>query len=1331
MGDQVLMMTASATAENPENGTKDSCRIVFDSASQLTYISEKFAKKLGLKTHDTGGLTINTFGGQSERINSKGVEVMLKGEDGEGHVINAVVMKKVCAPISCQNITKAELKKFEHLNGLKFADKHDDKEKGIDILLGLDNYFKFVGEGLIKGQGEGPVAVETTFGYVLAGRVPRNVSNAHMVTNTFKVELGEANLGKILNKFWDVESLGIEKIEDVDNKIDKSIAFEGGRYVIDLPKKKNHPILHDNYNNAKNRLDSLRKKFSKDPMLKENYVKVIEEKLERGVIEKVQTGDRGEVGQTYYMPHSAVVRNDRATTKTRIVFDASCKGGTVSLNDTLEKGVPRYTDLFSILMKLRVHKITLFADIEKAFWQIGVREGDRDLLRFLWYGESGDLETYRFQRVCFGLNSSMALLGNVIKHHIDKYRESEPKLVSEIEKSLYVDDLSLGGDNEAEVWEMFQKTNEIFERGNLPLRKWVSNSDSLNQKLGEGSKTKSQRCEVIDDSSIAETLLGRGHESGSERRKILGVNWDGKTDCFHFNLEDIAKKGLEAVRTKRNLLSLSASVYDPYGVLSPVVLSLKVLFQHLCKSEKGWDDVLSEEECGVWDKWCKAGVQMKEIQMDRNFLPPKQQIRKVKIVGFSDASEEAYAAVVYLVVEREDGEVQAKFVASKARVAPIAKQTIPRLELLGALILSRLVLRIRSVLEGFVDIDETVLLSDSEVALWWICQRESEYKQYVEERVREIRKNVGVECWKHVIGKENIADLPSRGCLGTELEPEVWLQGPKWLKGRVEEWPVKKIEKSSEGDSELKKVKKRVVTLNVSSESEDLRRIIKPERYGDLDKLLRVTAWVRRFVSSCRGGVKGGGELTAEEIGQAENLWGKQVQKLLRKNEKFDKTSKSLGLFEDEDGLMRCGGRVKNSDIPYETKHPILLPCDDTYTDLVVRKAHQDVFHNGVRETLAQVRAKYWIVRGRQVVKGVVNKCNICRKLEGLPYQSPKLSQLPEGRVKGGQAFTCIGIDFCGPLYLTTEGGGIKKSYIALITCATTRMVHLELCGDLGADSLMGCLRRFCARRGNPSQIISDNAKTFKSKQIKQFVAKRGIRWTFNLAKAPWWGGMFERLIRSTKRCLRKSLKNDKLNYEDMYTVMTEVESVLNSRLLTYLYPDSTDILTPFHLYQGTRLLDPPDPRVVGLFEMDGDEARGEVVKVDGIIGRFWKIWYREYLVNLREISTKKGRVGEEPKEGDVVVVHEDNKKRQLWRLGRVIELLKGRDLVVRGAKIKVAEKGKRPTYIERPLQKLFPLELGRGDVVAEVKDSPNGMRPKRRAALEGMNQRLINEILN
>ena len=164
-----------------------------------------------------------------------------------------------------------------------------------------------------------------------------------------------------------------------------------------------------------------------------------------------------------------------------------------------------------------------------------------------------------------------------------------------------------------------------------------------------------------------------------------------------------------------------------------------------------------------------------------------------------------------------------------------------------------------------------------------------------------------------------------------------------------------------------------------------------------------------------------------------------------------------------------------------------------------------------------------------------------------------------------------------------------------------------------------------------------------------------------------------------------------------MNTIVTEVEAVLNSRPLTYIQTDSTNVLTPFHLYTGSRALDPPDPRIVSFNEMAAEGARKRVLKLDKIIGSFWNTWSKDYLTSLRENSINLGRKGEGPKVGDVVVIHHDDKKRTLWKLGRVIDLLRGKDGIVRGARVKTDSKYL-GGIIERPLQKLFPLEMGRGD---------------------------------
>jgi hypothetical protein len=309
-----------------------------------------------------------------------------------------------------------------------------------------------------------------------------------MMITCLKAASVSSTLESKLMKFWTCEGLGVERdsIDVVDAQIDSSISFEQGKYFVDLPKRDDEVLAGDNLRNASNRFKSLEKRFERDPNFERVYTAALQEKIDLGVIEKVSCDDTGPAGMTYYMPHSAVIRADKVTTKVRIVFDASCKDNGVSLNDTLHKGIPRFTELFNVLQKIRVHKWVLFSDIEKAFYQIHLREMDKDLLRLLWRDEQGEQQVFRFRRVCFGLVPSMTLLGNVLKTHLGKFRKVLPQLVEHIEGSLYVDDLSLGAATEKELWVMKQNAQQIFLKGGFKLRKWVSNSAHLNNKIKSG-----------------------------------------------------------------------------------------------------------------------------------------------------------------------------------------------------------------------------------------------------------------------------------------------------------------------------------------------------------------------------------------------------------------------------------------------------------------------------------------------------------------------------------------------------------------------------------------------------------------------------------------------------------------------------------------------------------------------------------------------------------------------------------------------------------------------------------------------------------------------------
>ena len=235
----------------------------------------------------------------------------------------------------------------------------------------------------------------------------------------------------------------------------------------------------------------------------------------------------------------------------------------------------------------------------------------------------------------------------------------------------------------------------------------------------------------------------------------------------------------------------------------------------------------------------------------------------------------------------------------------------------------------------------------------------------------------------------------------------------------------------------------------------------------------------------------------------------------------YSQLKHEFGLNEDDSGVVRCKGRIANADLPHETKFSALLPRDHYIATLMVRQAHERVHHNKVAATLAQLRTRFWIIRGRQFVKKTFAACTVCSRYEGRGYRVPPQADLPEFRLSQEPAFTGVGVDYAGPLYIKESNhSDLKKMYVLLFTCCSTRAVHLELATDLSADVFIRCLGRFTARRVIPEIIVSDNAKTFKSAakilrkvlsypSVKRFLAGRRIAWGFNVDRVPWWGGFF------------------------------------------------------------------------------------------------------------------------------------------------------------------------------------------------------------------------------
>ena len=369
--------------------------------------------------------------------------------------------------------------------------------------------------------------------------------------------------------------------------------------------------------------------------------------------------------------------------------------------------------------------------------------------------------------------------------------------------------------------------------------------------------------------------------------------------------------------------------------------------------------------------------------------------------------------------------------------------------------------------------------------------------------------------------------------------------------------------------------------------------------------------------------------------------------------------------------------------------------------------------HGGVKETLTEIRAKYWFVRGRQFVRKIIYTCVTCRRIEGPHYQAVPVPPLPEFRVQEAPPFAYCGVDFAGPLYVKVDDSREhSKVWICLYTCSVTRAVHLELLPDMTAQIFLRAFKRFSARRGIPLKVISDNGKTFvaaaqaidsmlNSTDVQQYFAGLKVKWVFTLEKALWWGGFYERMIQSMKRCLKKTIRKAKLTYDELFTALTEVEGIINSRPLSYVSSDDLEEpLTPAHLLIGRRILNLPDTAAStgdtgdDNFEVSSQELNTRVHNLNSALSQFWNRWREEYLLQLRERYSSKNNSGlpRTPIQGEVVLVHDENHPRTMWRLGRVSEVITSSDGHVRGASVEV-KTSKKLNTIRRPISHLYPLE--------------------------------------
>ena len=1056
--------------------------------------------------------------------------------------------------------------------------------------------------------------------------------------------------------------------------------------------KADNPDLPSNRNMCMAQLRTMLKRLNTMGELSQ-YNDIIQEQLKRNFIEVVpnESDSRGIVHYLYHIP---VVRASSSTSRLRIVYNASAKmnKSSPSLNDCLFTG-----DLFEILLNFRLHRVGLLADIEKAFLMVGLKPSDRDCTRFLWVKDihqplsDENLVIFRFLVVLFGIVCSPFLLNATVKHHLTQYSNW---VASDMQNKFYVDKLVTSVMDSDVAMDYYSVAKTIMNEAKMNLHEWKSN-----------------------DPQVIAQIPANDCVAGNDT-KVLGLNWNTKEDVL--SLKSILQPSVEILEapTKRFVLHFISLVYDPLGLVTPIMYFAKILMQDIWKSKIAWNDKIPENTMITWKKLFTEILKISDLRIPR--WCGATSFANLELHAFGDASKRAYACVVYM-RWLEFGIWKTTFLCSKNKVGPVVELTLPRMELQATHLASEVVRAVRLKLEKKVM--RLVLWTDSQIVLWWLSG-EKPLKQYVNNRVKNIK--AVTEEFRYCPTKLNPADIPSRGCKVEELaENNLWWNGPEFLCLNETDWPEQPIPVQPPIDSCLLETQKCVHIDVVADESGPTSPFeLQAHNFCKLTKLLRVTAWTLRFVNRLRKKTDQTGSLTAGEIQNAKELWDRFVQaetfpeelKGLRQGRVSNTGLEGqLGLYLNDQDIICCKGRLGNAEISLFAAYPKLLPKNHAYTNLVVLHKHKMILHQGVKHTLTNIRQEYWIPCGRQLVKKLLNRCVICKKWCGKGFQVPEAAPLPEMRLKDGVPFHYTGTDFCGPLYVRREKNMSDKCYICIFTCAVTRAIHLEIVEDLTTQTFLLALRRFIACRGQPKLICSDNAKTYKlavktleemwvevvlDEELHDYISGEGIEWKFNVARASWYGGIFERLIGSVKNTLKKVIGKSILTFRELETQIAEIGAILNSRPMTYVHSDVNDgmPLTPNHFLCINQVIGLPhhkenqDDPDFNPSPTTATQMIGRIKARNSMLEEFWKSWKADYLTNLREHHCNRGHGSQNETKvelGDVVII-KDTTPRAKWRLGIIEKLIKSHDDRVRAAIVRVG----RNTRMDRSLAQLVPLEI-------------------------------------
>ncbi|XP_025270835.1 uncharacterized protein LOC112639871 [Camponotus floridanus] len=1277
-------------------GRAHTARALVDQGSESSLVSEALAQRLRLGRSPTS-VAVYGIGGKQTGLARGQVTLQIRSlRDGPLISVAALVFPRLTL---YEGGIKANRRAWTHVHGLELADPDFLATDPIDILLGADVYAMILQAGLRRGKSREPVAQKTALGWILSGAVGTTSTSRHASAHHCLVE---EDLGALVQRFWQQEELpdAAVALSPADQQCENFFRqthsrSADGRYVVRLPVVAPLPDFSVTRSTALRVLFSMERRFARDPPFRALYADFMRQYEDLRHMSRV-TPDATSRRPVHYLPHHGVLRKNSVTTKLRVVFNGSTPTTSKrTLNDHLMVGPNLLPPLADVLLRWRRHRFGLATDVEKMFRQILVHPDDRDLQRILWRDSPQDSPAeYQLSTVTYGLACAPFLAMRALRQLAEDEGKQYPLGAAVLLRDVYMDDILTGAATMAETQEMCKQLSSICMAGGFPLRKWSASDSAVIWDIPPEHQL--QR----------ETRDWRPHEAHS----TLGLQWHPATDDFSFATRHIALPSV----TKRSVLSLVAQLFDPLGWLAPVVVRAKIAFQSTWLQGLEWDAPLDDASASAWVTFHAQIPVLEQIRVPR-WINLGPSCTRVEVHGFSDASERAYSAVVYLKTWSNDSWI-VRLITAKTKVTPLKQVSLPRLELSAAVLLCRLAKHALTILDLTAPLH---LWTDSTVALGWIRGHPSRWQTYVANRVSEIQRTTPQAAWHHVPGQDNPADCASRGLSPKELQSHpLWWQGPPWLRLDATAWPT------AVGHITEEHLPEKRTRVHVKATAAPMSEAAELVRFSSLKRLLRVTAWCRRWLRVREDRSTGTQQrfpstLSAEEIERARVCWIRRVQsekfraelKLISQGLALSK-SNSLARFSPflgTEGLLRVGGRLKHSILAYDERHPVLLPKGSHLTRLIVDDCHKRALHGGTQLTLSLIRQHYWIPRGRALVKEAILRCLPCVRWRAATPQQ-LMSDLPRERVVPARPFLHTGVDYAGPIQLrTTKGRGHRsyKAFVAVFVCLASRAVHLEVVSDYTAEAFLAALRRFVSRRGICRSLRSDCGTTFvgadsqltalftagtpENHRIIDSLASERIEWRFNPPSAPHFGGIWEAAVKSLKHHLRRVIGDAKLTFEEMSTFLTQVEACLNSRPLQALSDDPEDLaaLTPGHFLVGAALTAVPEPSL--LDEPTSRLSRWQLLQK--MRDHFWERWSKEY---LHSITHRPKWLREETgfKVGRLCLIRNELTPPTKWPLARIAKIHPGEDGQVRVVTLRTAA-----SELVRPVVKLVVLPInGHGD---------------------------------